>query len=147
MRPSTVLAVTLTLMPLTGGAGARADSGQPAYSIIVNPNNPETTADREFLADAFLKKITTWPTGAAIHPVDLPSSSPVRRQFCEEVLHRSVEEVKSYWQQRIFAGREVPPPELDTDDEVVTYVLKHDGAIGYVSRDAKLNGAKVLGVR
>jgi hypothetical protein len=36
---------------------------------------------------------------------------------------------------------------LDSDDEVVTYVLKHAGAVGYVSVEAKLNGAKVLTVR
>jgi hypothetical protein len=71
----------------------------------------------------------------------------VRRRFSDEVLHRSVSEVKSYWQQRIFSGRDVPPPELDTDDQVVTYVLRHAGAVGYVSAEAALNGTKVLEVR
>ena len=55
--------------------------------------------------------------------------------------------MKTYWQQRIFSGHDVPPPELDSDDDVVTYVLKHEGAIGYVAGGANLNGAKVLGIR
>ena len=132
---------------LAFAASAFADSRSTTYQVIVNPNNPTTAADREFLADAFLKKATTWSSGETILPVDLPPGSPVRRQFSEEVLHRSVAEVKSYWQQRIFSGRDVPPPELDSDEDVVEYVLKHEGAVGYVSGAANLNGAKPVSVR
>jgi ABC-type phosphate transport system substrate-binding protein len=127
----------------------RAVTGEsrPVYEVIVNATNPTTSVDREFLAGAFLKKTTEWPDGAVVRPVDLPSSSAVRRRFTEEVLHRSVAEVKTYWQQRIFSGRDVPPPELDTDDEIVEYVARHDGAVGYVSGGAALGGTKVVTVR
>ena len=63
------------------------------------------------------------------------------------MLKRSVEAVKGYWQQRIFSGRDVPPPELETDDEVVRYVLKHEGAVGYVSGSADARRRKVVSVR
>jgi hypothetical protein len=62
------------------------------------------------------------------------------------VLKRSVLVVKTYWQQRIFSGRGIPPPELDSDALVVEYVLKHRGAVGYVSGVCELGGAKVLTV-
>ena len=126
---------------------AEARPPLPAYQVIVHPENPTTNVDRKFLEDAFLKKITTWPNGNSIRPVDRTASSPVRRAFSEEVLNRSVEAVKGYWQQRIFSGRDVPPPELETDDDVVSYVLKYDGAVGYVSGEAALKGARVLTVR
>ncbi len=138
--------LVLALMPASSGVAA-ADSRGAAYQVVVNPNNPTASLDRETVAEAFLKKTTEWPEGATMRPVDLPASSPVRRQFSEEVLHRSVSEVKGYWQQRIFSGRDVPPPELDSDDEVIKYVLKYEGGIGYVSGGAALNGAKVLSVR
>jgi ABC-type phosphate transport system substrate-binding protein len=131
-------------------AVSEAVAGEPrplAYQVIVNPANAVTSLDRQFLADAFLKKTTEWPSGDVIQPVDLPPDSPVRRMFTEEVIHRSVSEVKVYWQQRIFSGRDVPPPELDTDGAVVAYVLKHDGAVGYVSGAAAAGGAKVVAVR
>jgi len=100
--------------------------------------------DRKFLSEAFLKRTTRWPGGAAIKPVDLGSDSPVRRRFSEDVLNRSVSAVKSYWQQMIFSGRAIPPPELETDEEVVRYVSKHAGAIGYVSGAGDLPGVKVV---
>jgi ABC-type phosphate transport system substrate-binding protein len=145
MRRAFPVATFLALTVLSGAVSG--ESRAPSYEMIVNPSNPTTSVDREFLASAFLKKTTEWPSGEVIRPVDLPQSSPVRRRFSDEVLHRSVSEVKSYWQQRIFSGRDVPPPELDTDDQVVTYVLRHAGAVGYVSAEAALNGTKVLEVR
>ena len=47
---------------------------------------------------------------------------------------------------RRITGRELPPPELDSDEAVVGYVLKHRGSLGYVSGSAKLERAKVVQV-
>jgi hypothetical protein len=55
--------------------------------------------------------------------------------------------VRAYWQQRIFSGRDVPPPELDSDQQVVDYVMKYPGAIGYVSGAADLKGARAVQIR
>ena len=117
------------------------------YRLIINPRNPATDVDRRFLEDAFLKKTTRWGTGDVILPVDAGGDSPVRRTFSEDVLGRSVATVKSYWQQRIFAGRDLPPPELPTDAAVVKYVLEHPGAVGYIAAEANLGGAKILIVK
>ena len=46
-----------------------------------------------------------------IRPVDLRPNAATRRLFSERMLRRSVAAVRSYWQQRIFSGRGVPPPE------------------------------------
>lgn len=118
----------------------------PAYRVIVHPQNPVTAIERRFVADAFLKKVTHWRHGEALRPVDLRDTAP-RRRFSEEVLARPVSAVRSYWQQQIFSGRGIPPPELDSDDEVVRFVLSNPGAIGYVSGHAELGGAKVLQLR
>jgi ABC-type phosphate transport system substrate-binding protein len=129
-------------MPAPMSAGAPA--AVTTYRIIVHPANPTMSVDRRFVADAFLKKITAWDHGEVIRPADLAPDSPVRRRFSEEVLRRSVEAVKSYWQQLIFAGREVPPPELESDQAVIRFVLHSPGAIGYVSSTADIMGARML---
>ena len=141
------LALATTLLAFVWAGSARAGRPGGGYQLIVNPRNPNSAADRKFVEDAFLKKITRWSGGETIQPVDLAPDSPTRRAFSGSVLKRSVEAVKSYWQARIFSGRDVPPPELDSDDGVVAYVLKHDGAVGYISAGAELRGAKLLAVR
>jgi hypothetical protein len=139
-------ALLLALVALCATAFA-ATPPPSTYVVIINPSNPATAVDRAFLEDAFLKKTTRWPDDEVIRPADLAPGSPVRRGFTEDVLKRSVEAVKGYWQQRIFSGRDVPPPEFDTDDEAIKYVLKYGGAVAYVSAGANLNGSKVVAVR
>jgi ABC-type phosphate transport system substrate-binding protein len=148
MRPPAAILLLLPVVVLALCANVLADPAPPSgFIVIVNPSNQASSLDQTFVADAFLKKITHWPNDEAIRPADLLSTSPVRRRFTAEVLRRSVEAVKGYWQQRIFSGRDVPPPELETDEDVVRYVLKYPGAIGYVSTNASLGSSKVVAVR
>ena len=142
MRAMQALAVALSVRCAI--ALAQAAVTVPAYRVIVNAQNPSSSVQRSFVADAFLKKTTRWSSGVVVLPVDLGANSSVRRKFCEELLGRSVSAVRSYWQQMIFAGRDIPPPELDSDDEVVKYVAKHPGAIGYVSGGANVASDKVV---
>jgi ABC-type phosphate transport system substrate-binding protein len=128
-------------------AFAQSATPPPPYRVIVHPRNSISSLERAFIADAFLKKTTRWRDDGAILPVDLGSGSSTRRKFTEDVLNRSVAAVRSYWQQLIFSGRDIPPPELDSEDEVVRYVAKHPGAIGYVSGSGDIAGTKVIAVR
>jgi ABC-type phosphate transport system substrate-binding protein len=127
-------------------AQAQAQAPQ-TFRLIVHPKNPAASVDRGFVAQCFLKKVTNWPHGVVIRPVDLVVDSQVRRTFSEEALGRSIAAVKSYWQQIIFSGRGVPPPELNSEDDVVRYVLREPGGIGYVSPNVDIRGARVLPVQ
>src|SRR5262249_26268453 len=149
MRPALAIAALLIALGLTllAPRGAVYAQSGPVYVVIVHPSNPSTTVERKFVADAFLKKTTRWPHGEAIRPADLAADSPVRRRFTEDVHKRSVAEVRPYWQQIIFSGRDLPPPELGTDEEVVKFVLRYPGAIGYIAGGASLGGARAVVIR
>jgi hypothetical protein len=138
------LALALGLASVPRGVDA-ADAAE--LRIVVHPSNAARSAAPSFLADAFLKKVTRWPSGETIRPLDQVPSNPVRRLFSRSILKRTVTAVRSYWQQRIFSGRDVPPPELDSDAAVIAYVERNPGAVGYVSSGAKLGGARELQVQ
>jgi ABC-type phosphate transport system substrate-binding protein len=142
-------ALGLTILVLTCllATAAVAQPTPPPYLIVVNGKNPMSEVGRKFLGEAFLKKTTRWEGGELIRPADQDAESAVRRRFTEHVLKRSVTAVRSYWQQMIFAGRDVPPPELAGDRQVLDYVKRHAGAVGYVSATADTAGTKVLAVR
>jgi ABC-type phosphate transport system substrate-binding protein len=142
---SSVLALLVAVWCMTAPPALAQIATKPeVYRIVVHPQNPLVTIDRELAAQTFLKKVVTWGHGGVVRPVDLRPDSPIRRKFSEDVLGRSIAAVRSYWLQIIFAGRGVPPPELKSDDEVISYVLKEPGAIGYVSSRADLHGARVI---
>lgn len=139
--------IALLLVASAALAVAQPLSPAPAYRVIVHPRNPLNSVERGQLSDAFLKKSTRWSDGEAMQPVDQLGDSAARRKFTEDVLRRSIAAVKSYWQQQIFSGRDIPPPELESDGAVRDYVLKHRGAVGYVSGSADVSGVKVVAVR
>jgi ABC-type phosphate transport system substrate-binding protein len=146
LRGSALVAGSLALA-IGATTTLRLQAAQSGYRIIVHPGNSSASLDRRFLAEAFLKKTTRWPDGELIRPVDLPPDSAVRHRFTEDALNRSVAAVKSYWQQQIFAGRSVPPAELNGEEEVVKYVARSPGAVGYVAAVGELAGVKVVSVR
>lgn len=142
-------AVALLLLLSTAVAAAGTSialAGEPVtgFRVVTNRENAAGSVDREFLADAFLKKTTRWPDGAVIDAVDHRFGAPVRARFSEQVLRRSVAAIRNYWQQRIFTGRGVPPPELDSDEAVLRFVGSRRGAVGYVSEAADVSAVKVL---
>ncbi len=146
VRCSAFLAVVLLVNLLTP-TGLEARDDGPSFLVIAHPQVEQTTLERRVVADMFLKKQTRWDDGSSIQPVDLQSGSTVREKFSQEVLRRSVAAVRSYWQQRIFSGRGVPPPEVRSDEEARRFVATHPGSIGYVSYNAEVKGVKIIKVR
>ena len=88
------------------------------------------------------------PPNAASHVLTVRSWLRVRPATARRstARTRSVAAVKSYWQQMVFSGRGVPPPELDTEAQVVSFVLRNPGSVGYVSVGTSLHGARTLAV-
>ncbi len=141
------IALFLVLLTLALALSPSAIAEPPPYVVIVHPSHANPSYERKFIEVAFLKKVTRWPNGYGIRPVDLAPDSPVRERFSQDVLRRSVEEVRAYWQQILFSRGDVPPPELASEDDVVKHVLKHPGAIGYVSGSANIGAAKIVRLR
>lgn len=120
---------------------------RPEWKLIGNPKHAAATLDRAFVRNAFLRKETAWGDGETIRPIDLPMKLPQRDQFTREVLKKTPAQLKSYWSQQIFSGKGVPPPEAESPNDVITYVLAHPGALGYVPADVDPHGARVIEVR
>jgi hypothetical protein len=80
-------------------------------------------------------------------PVDQLEEAAVRDGFNREIHRKSGTAIRAYWQQRIFSGRDVPPPEKESDANVILFVRRHPGAIGYISTAWPAAGVKTVAVR
>ncbi|HYD55255.1 MAG TPA: hypothetical protein VEA99_21655 [Gemmatimonadaceae bacterium] len=118
------------------------------YQVVVNAANPITSIGKAELSSIFLKKSSRFPGGGAATPVDQVRSADARVAFSKTVHSRPVTAIAAYWQQQIFAGAEVPPPEKADDAEVISFVRANPGAIGYVSSGASLgSGVKAVTIK
>jgi ABC-type phosphate transport system substrate-binding protein len=133
------------LISMIVAAGA-APAAYP-FLVVVNEANPIVSLSPDELSDLFLKKSSRWSDGSLVLPVDQGEDSHIRESFNREVHRKSAAAVRAYWQQRIFSGRDVPPPEKRGDAEVIAFVRNNPAAIGYVSAAASTSGIRVLAVR
>ena len=137
----------LILFAFAGTPAAPVPAPAQEFTIIVNSANPVTTMSKEEVAKIFLKKTGTWESGESVAPVELPATTRTREPFARVILGKSLPQVKSYWQQQIFSGRAVPPPEKQTESDVVAFVRANANAIGYIAKGKELGrGVKVLEV-
>jgi ABC-type phosphate transport system substrate-binding protein len=138
-----LLAAAAVLLLLSAARPMRAQSDY-SFVVVVNATNPTAALPRSAVALLFLKR-AAWSDGQRALPVDLREDSQTRRDFTKLVHQKSIMAIRSYWQQQIFSGREVPPPEKRTDAEVLEFVRANPNAIGYVSAAADLgDGVKIL---
>jgi ABC-type phosphate transport system substrate-binding protein len=114
--------------------------------VIVHPSNPPTAIDKGQLSKLLLKVNTTWSNGNKVMPVDQKVTSGTRDAISRAVHGRSARVIKNWWNQQIFAGKGVPPPELASDARVIAFVLTNPGAVGYVDGAAVTGDAKVIAV-
>jgi ABC-type phosphate transport system substrate-binding protein len=138
MGPRALVAALLGLTLAVSARGTLRAQAPEDYKVIVNAANPVPALSAGEVSRLFLKKVTSWPGGRPVLPVDQTKGSPVRASFSRGVHGRNVAAVASYWQQMIFSGRGVPPLEESSESAVVTYVETHPNAIGYVSASAAL---------
>jgi ABC-type phosphate transport system substrate-binding protein len=136
------LLVGVLLATLVGSA---APAQSLPFRVVVHSDNPVGTLTRERVSQLFLKKVTQWQDRSRVVPVEMREALSLRAEFSRRIHQRDVATIKIYWQQMIFAGRSVPPPERASDAEVLEFVQRNPSAIGYVSADATLpSGVKVV---
>jgi ABC-type phosphate transport system substrate-binding protein len=117
------------------------------FRLIAHPGVHTTSLTKVAVSAIFLKKTPKWEDGTPVVAVDQTEQSAVRSLFSSSVHGKSVAAVKSFWQQQIFSGRDVPPVEKRSDAEVLEFVRSTPGAVGYVADGAPVSGVTVIDVR
>jgi ABC-type phosphate transport system substrate-binding protein len=127
---------------LTVGIVLAAAALAPAaddFVVIVHPSVAGAQVRRADLAAVFLRKAARWGGGKAAVPVDQSGTSAVRKAFSESVLGMPAATAIQYWQKQMFAANPLRPPAVKgSDAEVIAFVAKTEGAVGYVSKGAAL---------
>ena len=140
---STTQSILLALLVSLSWHGAALAAG---YKVIVNNANGKSSLAKKDVSQLFLKKTPKWSDGTPVVAVDQTEKAAARERFTQEIHGKSVSAVKSYWQQQIFSGRDVPPVEKSSDAQVIAFVKQNAGAIGYVGEGADTAGVKVVAV-
>lgn len=141
---SNILRRTFLILVFALAVSARSTEAQ-GVRIVVNGSTETGDLTAASVAKIFLKQERKFASGTSAFPVDLPKTSTTRAAFSKEVIGRSTSAVEQYWLQQLFAGKDTPPPAKSSDEEVVDFVKRTPGAIGYISATAELpSGVKAI---
>jgi ABC-type phosphate transport system substrate-binding protein len=111
--------------------------------IIAHPGVQEETIDGKDLQRIYLGKQTLWRDDTTIVPVMLKSGD-LQEEFIEEYVDRSVQRFVTYWRQMVFTGKGVPPKGFRSEAELIAFVARTPGAVGFTSPGTESSGTKVL---
>jgi hypothetical protein len=113
--------------------------------IIANPNVDTSEISRDDLNRIFLMTKTSLPGATHLEPV-LEKPGTVCELFLKGYIGRTNAAMMTYYRSLMFSGKGSIPRSFDSDSEVVAYVAKTKGAIGYVGAAANTPGVKTLKV-
>jgi TonB family protein len=140
MKRRQLLTLVATLA-MTGSLHAFAGE----IKVIANTSVKTDTISVREIERVFLEQNSSLSDGTHVEPV-IEKDGAVHEAFLQQYLGRTNDDLQSYYRALVFTGRGSMPRELGSDAEVVAYVSKNRGAIGYVSAGTNSAGAKTLAI-
>jgi len=110
--------------------------------VIANGSVKEAISATE-VKSIFLEESNSLRDGTHVEPV-LERDGPVHEAFLREYLGGTDDDLENYYRALVFSGRGSMPKQLGSDAEVVAYVARTKGAIGYVSAETIGEDVKTL---
>ena len=104
--------------------------------VIVHPGVKLDDATPAKVRKFYLNMAPAFPGGVKVESVDLKDGSGIRPLFLEKVLGMSAEELDRHWIERQYQTANAVPDRLTSDAEVIAWVAKHEGGIGFVHASA-----------
>src|SRR5579864_8138392 len=114
--------------------------------VIANSSVKADTVSAEELKNVFLATKTSLSDGSHVEPV-LQKGGTAHEAFLKEHVGKTDSALMTYYRSLVFTGKASMPKTLASDAEVVDYVSKTKGAIGYVAAGASAAGVKTLDVK
>jgi hypothetical protein len=133
----------LLLAAVTIGA---ATAWAADIKVIANSSVGASSVSSDELKGVFLATKSSLSDGSHVEPVLLKSGA-VHEAFLKDYVGKTDSALETYYRSLVFTGKGSMPKAFASDAEVVAFVEKTKGAIGYVASGTSPGGAKVLEVK
>jgi len=112
------------------------------YALITKKDSPIGTLSLKEIKNIFIMKKHFFKTTKLV-PVNMFSSSEIRKSFEKRVLHINRQRLNHYWVKQHFQG--VRPPVVQSSVQAMKLFVKNvTGAIGYIPLSALDTDLKVI---
>ena len=114
------------------------------YVVVANESMKADSIKAKDLRNIYLKKKRYLYENQVAEPTGLEDGE-ARLEFISKVLRKTESTLNSYWSRLIFTGRANPPRLFSSQDELMQYIARTPGAIGYMDSDSTIiQGVKII---
>ena len=114
--------------------------------VVVNSSVSAVSIAPDDLREIFLGSQHSLSNGSKVTPV-LLKGGPSHELFLKSYLGKSVEGFRTWWLQLVFTGQGLLPKTFVSEAELVAFVGRTKGAIGYATSASVRGNVKCLPVR
>jgi len=135
--------VVITLIAyLAYSSFALADSSH-TY-VITYPSSSINEIPRNHVRSIFTMRLRKWPNGSPVTLVTLTDDHQTHINFVQATVRLFPYQLRRSWDRFIYTGTGQAPIEVKTEAEMIDYVSKTPGTIGYVSKEPTNENVTVL---
>jgi hypothetical protein len=113
--------------------------------IVANSSLSVTAIAPDDLREIFLGTQYSLSNGTKVTAV-LLKAGPVHESFLKGYLGKSPEGFRAWWLQMVFTGQRLMPKTFESEADLVNYVARNRGAIGYATRASVRGNVKCVAV-
>jgi TonB family protein len=124
---------------------ASPHAGATDVKVIANSSIKTDAISFGEIKRIFLLEANSLDDGTHVEPVLRRSGQP-HEVFLREFLGTDDSTLRTYYGTLVFTGKAAMPKELGSDAEIVNYIARTKGAIGYVSNETSTAGVKTLAI-
>jgi hypothetical protein len=103
-----------------------------AVIVSLDNKNTYTIMDKELIGRIFLSKVTRFPDGTIVHPVNLAQGDDIREAFNRDYLAKTESQLSRYWSRLRFSGKASLPREVSSVEEMKVLIANDSTLIGYI---------------
>lgn len=122
---------------------AQALAAAPA--IVANPDTKLEKLSKEDAKNILLGTKTSTDGGVQLRLAVL-KGSPSHAAAVQAFTGRTADQFDKYWKKQVFSGKSIAPDAFESDAELIAFVAKTPGAIGYIDDATPVAGVQVVPV-
>ena len=115
-------------------------------AVVANSSVGVAEISADDLKRVFLGAKSSLSDGSGVEPVLLQSGA-THEAFLKEYVGKTDAALRNHFKSLVFTGKGSMPKSFASDAEVVAYVAKTKGAIGYIGNPAAAAGVKRIAVK
>lgn len=114
-------------------------------TVLVNGALALSGLSDDDFKDYYLGKKASWPDGSKVVVVVLKEGAS--NENLMKKLGKSTSQFSTGWKKLVFTGKGSMPEQVNSEDELVAFVAKTPGAIGYADGGKAKDGVKAIPVK